>query len=232
MLSSTYQQASRFPDQRAEETDPENRYLWRMNRVRLEGEAIWDAIHAVAGTLNPAMGGRSVAPPLAQDEQAGSGGGSQWPVNADTAEHNRRGIYILSRPNFTYPMLAAFDSPENAVSCPERDVTTVAPQALWALNNHVMFEQAVQLAGRLVKETGNDPARWVKRAWDLAVGRPATDKEMGDSLALIGSLARRSASSKLPPLPESLSGIAPERASGLAKFCPALFNLNEFLYVD
>ena len=55
---------------------------------------------------------------------------------------------------------------------------------------------------------------------------------MRDSLALIESLTRSSASGKLPQLTESLSGIAPERAAGLAKFCLTLFNLNEFLYVD
>src|SRR5262249_9174234 len=101
MLSSTYRQDSRFHDQQAEKSDPENRYLWRMNRVRLEGEAIWDSIHSAAGTLNPAMGGRSVAPPLAEDEQSAGGGGSQWPGNADPAEYNRPGIEHLARRNFT-----------------------------------------------------------------------------------------------------------------------------------
>ena len=32
--------------------DPDNRLLWRMNRRRLEGEILWDAMHASAGTLN------------------------------------------------------------------------------------------------------------------------------------------------------------------------------------
>ena len=36
-----------------------------MNRRRLEGEAIWDAIHSVSGTINLAIGGRPVMPPLA-----------------------------------------------------------------------------------------------------------------------------------------------------------------------
>jgi hypothetical protein len=129
-------------------------------------------------------------------------------------------------------MLQAFDSPENAVSCPERDVTTVAPQALWALNNHVMFEQAMELAGRVVKEKGDDPRLWVKRAWELAVSRPPTEKEVRDSLALLDSLSHRSSTGELSKIPESLSSLPPQRAAGLAKFCLTLFNLNEFLYVD
>src|SRR5205823_3724199 len=152
-----------------------------------------------AGTLNPAMGGRSVAPPLAEDEQAVGGGGSQWPVNADPAEHNRRGIYILSRRNFTYPVLQAFDSPDNAVSCPERDVTTVAPQALWFLNNNIAFQQALQFAGRLVSETGDQPSKWIEQAWRLALARRPTELEQQQALALIESLARSNAPKKLPP---------------------------------
>ena len=154
MLSNTYQQASTFSGENNLKADPENRYLWRMNRLRLEGEELWDSIHSVSGTLNLKMGGHPVAPALADDELSALGDPSKWPVAADPAEKNRRGIYILNRRNFSYPMLQAFDSPDTAVSCPERDVTTVAPQALWLMNNNVAFDQAQEFAGRLVKESG------------------------------------------------------------------------------
>ena len=213
LLSATYRQASRFRNQENEKVDPDNRYLWRMNRSRLEGETLWDAIHWASGTLNLEMGGRSVVPPLADDELSAVGSPSQWPVNADPAQYNRRGIYILSRRNFVYPMLQAFDNPENAVSCPERDVTTVAPQALWALNNRVMFHQAQQLAARLIRETDDHPDHWVVRAWQILVGRAPTETERRQSLTLLKSLT-------------------PAGAGGLAKLCLTLFNLNEFIYVD
>ena len=132
-------------------SDPENRYLWRMNRVRLEGRsALGRSSRGGRHAEVSRWAGRSVAPPLAEDELSAVGTPSQWPVNADPAEYNRRGIYILIRRNFTYPMLQAFDNPENAVSCPERDVTTVAPQALWALNNHVACSS----------RRSNSPAGW------------------------------------------------------------------------
>ncbi|HEY8505512.1 MAG TPA: DUF1549 and DUF1553 domain-containing protein, partial [Gemmataceae bacterium] len=51
-------------DGAAAAADPENRLLWRMNRRRLEGETLRDAILAVNGTLNPRMGGPSVFPEL------------------------------------------------------------------------------------------------------------------------------------------------------------------------
>jgi hypothetical protein len=233
MLSDTYQQASTFRDEHNLNADPENRYLWRMNRLRLEGEGLWDAIHSVSGTLNLKMGGHPVVPALADDELSALGDPSKWPVAADPAEQQRRGIYILNRRNFSYPMLQAFDSPDNAVSCPERDVTTVAPQALWLMNNNVAFEQAQQFAGRLVKERGDDPAAWIERAWRLALGRAPTDLERKKALAMLDALTKTSALGSLPhDLPESLAVLPPPRAAALSKLCLMLFSLQEFTYVD
>ena len=64
VTSSTYRQSSRRHDEQAEETDPENRLLWRFPRQRLEGEVIRDSVLAVSGRLNPARGGPPVSPPL------------------------------------------------------------------------------------------------------------------------------------------------------------------------
>jgi len=233
LLSAAYQQASNFSHPDNQRIDPENRYLWRMNRRRLEGEALWDAMHAVSGALNPRLGGRPVALPLAEDELTAVGSPAQWPVAADPREHTRRGIYILSRRNFTYPMLQAFDNPDSAVSCPEREVTTVAPQALWFLNHRIAFRQSLELAARLVQERGDDPAAWVGRAFELTLSRAPSSQEKRAAIELLGSLTATSAQSKLPEdLPPALAAMTPSRAAALAKFCLTLFNLNEFAYVD
>ncbi len=145
MLSATYQMDSRGDSATNTAIDPQNRYLWRMNRRRLDAEVIWDSIHAVAGTLNLKMGGRPVVPPLGPDE----GAPAYWIVSADPAEHTRRGLYILQRRNFRFPMFDVFDLPINAVSAPSRDVTTVAPQALWLLNNGTVSRQTAAFAARI-----------------------------------------------------------------------------------
>jgi hypothetical protein len=233
LLSNTYQQSSTFSDESNLKADPENQYLWRMNRLRLDGEALWDTVHFVAGTLNLELGGHPVAPPLAEDERGAAGNASQWPVTANPAEQRRRAVYILNRRNFTYPMLQAFDSPDTAVSCPERDVTTVAPQALWLLNNDVTFEQAQQLAGRLVKEVGDHPTQWVDQAWRLVLDRQPTGIERRKALTMLDALTATSARGTLPHnMPQELAALPPARAAALSKLCLTLFNLQEFLYVD
>jgi len=159
MLSRTYQMTSRFVDEKNSLLDPDNRLLWRMNRRRLEAEELWDSLHATAGTLNLKMGGRPVVPPLVDDEIAALRESWHWPVAANPEEHNRRGIYLLVRRNFRFPMFDVFDSPVNSVSAASRDVTTVAPQALWFLNNNTAYHQAQELAARLITE---DSAGWNK----------------------------------------------------------------------
>jgi Protein of unknown function (DUF1553)/Protein of unknown function (DUF1549)/Planctomycete cytochrome C len=233
MLSNTYQMSSQHPNSMNARTDPDNRYLSRMNRRRLEGEAQWDSIHAIAGTLNLKIGGRPVAPPLSPDESAALGGGKQWAVSADPAQHNRRGIYILNRRNFPYPMFEAFDSPENAISCPERDVTTVTPQVLWFLNNRLIFQQAGHFAARLVAEAGESPAAWIERAWQLALGRPPSSQELREALELLESLAQKTPEQKeWSDLPVALNKIPLAQAAALTKLCLSVFNLSEFAYVD
>jgi hypothetical protein len=233
MLSQTYQRSSLDADAKNLKLDPENRYLWRMNRQRLEAEVLWDTMHAVSGTLNLKMGGRPVTPSLAEDEMNALGSLWQWPVSADPTEHDRRGLYILVRRNYPYPMFQVFDGPENAVSCPERDVTTVAPQALWFLNNRVSYQQAQEFAGRLVRETGENPSDWVEQAWRLALGRSPSEMEKREALEMIEKLSGKGIRSEEPQgLPPALARIGIVRGAALTKLCLSVFNLTEFAYVD
>ena len=254
MQSSTYRMSSRFTTDDHVARDPENRLLWRHARRRLEAEALWDAVHVAAGTLNLKMGGPPVVPPLAADEMAALRNHWQWTISADPREHTRRGVYILARRNFRFPMFELFDAPISSVSCPEREVTTVAPQALWSLNNRSVLRQAEAMAARVVKEAGAEPGEWVEYAWRLALSRSPGVAEKVEALELLDllagakprasvaggrteSVATGRAAAELaqaealttteepPPSPE-------EKRAALVKLCLALYNLNEFAFVD
>ncbi len=233
ILSEAYQRSSAYHDPKNLAVDADNRYLWRMNRRRLEAEALWDFVHATAGTLTQKLGGRPVVPALADDEISALREPWQWTVSADPKEHTRRGLYILVRRNFRFPMFEVFDSPVNSVSSPRRDVTIVAPQTLWSLNNRRAFRQAQQFAGRLVREAGRELPACVDRAWAVALGRPPSDTEKSEALQLIETLSASSASAApLEDPPAELAKLPPERAAALAKLCLAIFNLNEFMFID
>jgi hypothetical protein len=230
MTSVAYQRASRFDHAGNRKVDADNRYLWKANRRRLEGEAIWDALHATAGTLNRAVGGRPVVPPLVEEELSALRDRWHWTVSADPAQHTRRGLYILSRRNFRFPLLEAFDAPVNSVSCPKRESTTVAPQALWLMNNRIVRQQARAFAARLVREAGTRSTDWIDRGWRLALGRPPSKEERASAGELLAELERSGA--PLTDLPAELKRLPATRASALVKVCLAVFNLNEFVHVD
>ncbi len=196
--------------------DPENRLLWHFPRRRLEGEAIRDNMLACAGTLNGKLYGPAVVPPLSGQELAGLfDARGKWPVTKDVAEHTRRSVYVLVRRTFLHPLMASFDPPEVMTSCPRRMQTVVPAQALTLLNSPLAREQSAAFARRLQTECGTQPEKLVARAWLLAFGRPGTPSEMERALAFLN---KRTAAA------------SPQIA--LAELCLALFNTNEFVYVD
>jgi mono/diheme cytochrome c family protein len=191
--------------------DPQNRYLWRMNRQRVDAETLRDSILAVAGTLNPKMGGRPVVPPLTEEEYSSLWARNQWPVSLDPAEHTRRSVYLYVKRTFPIPMLSTFDEPDTSVSCARRDATTVAPQALTMMNSEFMLSQAKHLAGRVRKDAGGDPDQSVTTAFRYALGRAPSAAELKEGRAFLQSDSS----------PDSL-----------AHFVLVVLNMNEFLYVD
>ena len=99
---------------------------------------------------------------------------------------------MLARRTFPFPMFDKFDTPDPAVSSPSREVTTVAPQSLFLLNNPIVFRQALEFAGRVVRETGKDPTDWVDLAWRIGLGRAPTAIEQSEALAVLKSASSTS----------------------------------------
>jgi hypothetical protein len=226
LTSATYQLDSVAASDREATIDPENRLLTRFTRQRLSAEAIWDNLHACAGSLNLKAFGPPVVPALSKDELSGLFGAEKWKVTSDPTEFNRRGIYLFERRTFLVPMIDAFDPPDVMASCPQRFQTTVPTQALALLNSSSAIEQARQFARRLLLECHDAPQQIPGRAWLLAFGRPITPLEQEKAAAF---LASRPANAE-----NSDSGLSTPRpdAEALTAFCLALFNTNEFVFID
>ncbi|MBI4905780.1 MAG: PSD1 domain-containing protein [Acidobacteria bacterium] len=207
MLSRAYRSASTASKETLAE-DPENRYLSRFPRRRLDGDSIRDSILAVAGSLNLKMGGVGVIPPLTKEEMQAARMPNLWPAHPDPAEHNRRSIYLQMKRSLTLPMLQVFDAPDTATSCARRERSTVAPQALALMNSEFAAAQADQFAARIRKAAGSDdPAKLVETAWRFAAGRAPSSKEQQTAIEYL-------------------------QRNSLARLALLIFNLNEFVYVD
>jgi hypothetical protein len=205
--SSAYRQSSTAANPAAMQKDPENKLLWKFNRRRLEAEEIRDAMLAVAGKLNPKQGGPSVIVPIEKSLVGALYKPSQWAVTPDPAEHSRRSVYLIAKRNLRLPFMEVFDAPDTLVSCPRRESSTHAPQALELLNGDLANQQAEALARRLAAEAGPDPRKQVDLAYRLVAGRPPKLKEMQASVAFLKNQSPR-------------------------EFALAMLNLNAFLYVN
>jgi hypothetical protein len=238
VLSSTYRQDSRV-SAAARRLDPDNRLLSRMSRRRLTGEGLRDSVLAVAGTLNPKLGGPMVRVPLepevydlifSEDEPDGL-----WHVTPDPREHGRRSLYLYTKRNVRLPLLEAFDLPDTLTSCPVRPVSTSPLQALILFNGPFLQEQSKAFAVRLFNEAGDDRKVRVEKAYRLALGRAPRAEEitlamsfLSEQAELVRDLLR---SRQRVALPEGLpDDVDPAEAVALADFCLALLNRNEFLY--
>ena len=206
MLSNTYRSSS-VADEQSRQKDPSNLYLSRMNRRRLDADSIRDTVLAVAGTLNLKMGGVGVIPPLTREEILAARMPELWPANPDPAEHTRRSIYMQMKRSLTLPLLQIFDAPDTATSCPRRESSTVAPQALALMNSEFSVTQAERFAARIRKQAGDNPEAAVETGWRLAFGRPATEKERQTALEYL-------------------------RRNSLPRLCLLMFNMSEFIYAD
>jgi hypothetical protein len=241
VLSSTYEQTSQVaPDGLARRRDPENRLFARMNRRRLEAEALRDNVLAVAGAINSKLGGPMIRTPLEQEVYdliftEGEPDGL-WPVTPDTREHTRRSIYLFNKRNVRLPLFEAFDQPDTLTSCPMRAVSTFAPQALILLNGAFIHAQSRAFAAQLLQESRTDCGRQVEQAYLRALcrrPRPGEVEAARTFLASQSELLRDRLRSREPvALPTEVpEGIDPADAAALVDFCLALFNRNEFLYV-
>ena len=216
MTSNTYQMSSQR-NERALAFDPENDLLWRFDMRRLGAEEIRDAMLVATGEFNPKMFGPSFYPNLAAEVLATqSRPGEGW-GQSDEAERNRRSVYIFLKRSLVPPMLSAFDFPDTDSSCEARFITTQPAQALSLLNGEFAHERAAKLAERVIGEVGSRPRDQVARAFYLILGRPPSDHEIADGLDLLETLRKKHDR---------------DPDSALRFWCLAVFNFNEFVYLD
>jgi len=161
VLSATYQQVSATAS--VPEVDVANKLYWRMNRRRLEGETLRDAMLALAGNLNRRAFGPSAQPELQPELTR-----YVWKPDAAEWDRNRRSIYVLARRNLRYPLFEAFDQPDLCTSCAKRLSTTTAPQALALLNGKFSKMQARAWAARLAEAS---PPQQIEQAYRMVWGR-------------------------------------------------------------
>jgi cytochrome c553 len=216
MLSRAYQLASDHSDANYA-ADPDNTLVWRMNRRRLDAEAIRDAVLFVGGSLD-------LARPHGSPTQSIEGEiGRRAKTDELLKEVTYRSAYLPIVRGMVPEFLSLFDVADPELVTGQRDVTTIAPQALYMMNNPVVLQQAEKVANNLLADSrlADDAAR-VDYAFRLMLGRPA---DTGQRAAVLSFLQTYEQS--LP------SGMKAEqrRAEAWTSACQTLLASAEFRYV-
>ena len=160
----------------------------------------------------------------------------QWKVSPNEEDHRRRSIYLFVRRNLRYPLFEVFDRPDTNATCPRRNISTIAPQALELLNSQFSLACSQELAGYVLAQA-DQPEQQIRLCFQRTLSREPTAEELKLAQAFLTSQAstiaaqnRQSDKLALPqPLP---AGANPAASAALVDFCLALFNLNEFVYLD
>ncbi len=201
LLTSAGYQQSTLASGETQRLDPDNRLWTRMLRTRVEGEVVRDCLLAASGELDCRLGGQSVLPAVPAGAIQGSQG---WKPSGDARDHHRRSVYILARRNLRFPFLEAFDAADSNQSCPVRERSTTAPQALALLNAEITSEAARALDAQL-NARSSTPTERLRQAYRLILSRwPTADEQVRATRFL--------------------------EQSPSTELYRALFNLNEFLY--
>lgn len=193
LSSRTYRQAK----------TPESMVRYR----RLEVEAIRDSMLAVSGRLNPKRFGPAIKPRIPKAAlEANADKEKVWQASEEP-EASRRSVYVFVKRGLVVPLFETLDLADTVSSCPQRLVTTVAPQALTLFNGELTEHQAQHFAVRLKREAADDLDRQIILAWRIALCREPTPGERTKSKLFVQS-------------------------ESLEQLCRVILNLNEFVYPD
>ncbi len=202
--SATYRQISRGPEAFAK-VDSDNRYLWRMNRRKLEAESIRDAALFVAGKLDLKMGGPSFKD-FVVDKPEHSPHYEYHRHDPEDPKSQRRSIYRFIVRSQQQPFMTTLDCADPSMQVGRRNESVSPLQALALLNNGLILTVSKHFAEKVGRNQG-DMAAKVRRAYYEAVGRPPSlqdERELADYAT----------------------------GFGLPNLCRVLINLNEFSFVD
>ena len=207
--------------------DPENRLFWRMNRQRLEAEAIRDSLLKVSGELASKSGGPSLALEIIENTGALAAAG----INPPSYHHRKsrpsqefeRTIYLpvmRNGPTSADKIRSFFDFVDPAGVSGQRNQTVMATQSLFLLNNDLVRKRAGSLAKQLIAAHANEDAR-LESLWLRAWNRPITAEERTNARNFLQEITPLL---KTPRAPDALE------AARWQELCHSLLASNAFIY--
>jgi hypothetical protein len=180
VLSRSYQLESRAAAG-AIKSDPDNRWLARHLRRRMDAETLRDSILKASGDLNPEPANGS---PIRHLELL---------VNRAPNLHkpsNHRSVYLCMLRNSPPEELVAFDLPDSLKVAGKRNETMLPTQSLFLLNSDFVTAQAQTFANSL--DAKSETEARIQSVWKRTLNRVPTPTELSDARFLVDTMQPRS----------------------------------------
>ena len=190
VMSSTYRQAS-SADRMEFKDDPDNRWLARGPRFRLQGEFIRDNALFVSGLLVDRLGGPGVKPyqPPGLWKEVGLGGNPRF-VQDKGDKLYRRSLYTYWKRSAPPPSMQIFDAPTREKCTVSRARTNTPLQALVTLNDVQFVEAARHFATRLLSRSASNRSR-IEEGFRMVTSRRPNSTETNVLLDILKSATAR-----------------------------------------
>lgn len=229
VTSATYQQSSQLSPEMASK-DPQNVYLARGPRQRLQAEQIRDLALVASGLMGAKLGGPSVYPPQPPGATEGPYTALKW-TPSEGSDRYRRALYTFIKRTQPFAMLNTFDAPEGRICIAQREISNSPLQALTLLNDPTSIE-AAQAMGRLAAAASNSIDERVVELFRRCLTRFPTPSELSQIRSFYEATRSKLQAGTLPTdLAGAGNGNPVDRAAWTA-VARALLNLDEVIFKD
>lgn len=191
VTSAAYRQSSVATPEKIEK-DPQNRWLSRGPRFRMDAEMVRDYALAGSGLLVRKLGGPSVRPyqPPGVWEAVAMIGSNTRDYKADSGENlYRRSLYTIWKRSAPPALLDIFNAPSREVCTVRRERTNTPLQALATLNDPTFVEAARRLAQEALTKGGPTAKDRLQFIALRLLARPLTAAENQLTESSLGELA-------------------------------------------
>ncbi|MFN6139353.1 MAG: PSD1 and planctomycete cytochrome C domain-containing protein [Planctomycetota bacterium] len=217
--------------------DPENRYLARGPRIRLDAEQIRDNALAVSGILNRKLGGpgfRGYQPPNIWEPVGYGDSNTRFYIQQHGSDLYRRSLYAYVKRTAPVPFMSNFDAPNRESFCTRRERSNTPLQALQLMNDVQQIEAARCLAERLLKQSPQDDNSHIDHVFRVVLARSPDDYERDQLLGFLRKTRDRLATNPEDALKIASAGerwrdtsLAVDQVAAWTLVCNLVLNLDE-----
>jgi hypothetical protein len=203
-----------------EDVDPDNAFIWRHSRVRLDSEQIRDSLLADSQLLDRTPAKAHPFPPESvwNYEQQ-----NMFSPNPADYETDRRTVYMMIQRTVRSQYFTLFDGPNINMSTDQRGASLTPLQALYFLNAPFPKRCATNLASILLGK-GSPEKENVLQAFLTIYGRPPSQPEMDRSVSFLHGAADSYAT-------HGVKDATPQQKA-FEDLLKALFASNEFMFIE